>query len=245
MNQGRRGACAPAASLLVRARIGRGRAAFVLASALSRRRRPGPDVAVTRQDGGLVFGGRGQLRGGQCRRRQHLDALVERVLSDPQWISVDLGATRDHTRVVLNWEAAYGRAYPIQVSGDARTWTSIYSTTTGAGGVNDLAVSASSRYLRMNRRPRGTVYGYSLWELQVYGTSGAAGPLRRERLAHCRGRSRPRTTTRAVRASPTTTPRPATPGAVPARRRRHRDDDGHGRRLRSAGRPSVSGSSTR
>jgi beta-glucosidase len=60
------------------------------------------------------------------------------------------------SRVVLSWDTAYGQAYEIQVSDDAASWTTIYSTTTGTGGVEDLAVS-------------GTGYGYSLWEFQVYG----------------------------------------------------------------------------
>ena len=56
------------------------------------------------------------------------------AFSDPQWIYVDLGATYTITRVVLNWEAAFGRAYEIQVSGNATTWTTVFSTTTGTGG---------------------------------------------------------------------------------------------------------------
>src|SRR5688500_12418762 len=69
---------------------------------------------------------------------------------DPQWISVDLGATTSIGRVVLRWEAAYGRAYQIQTSGDAVNWTNIFSTSTGDGGVDDLAVSGSGRYVRMH-----------------------------------------------------------------------------------------------
>jgi hypothetical protein len=94
------------------------------------------------------------------------------AFSDPQWIYVDLGAVHNVTRVVLNWEAAFGRAYQIQVSNDAANWTTLFSTTTGTGGVNDLSVSGSGRYVRLHGTQRGTVYGYSLWELQVYGSGG-------------------------------------------------------------------------
>ena len=92
--------------------------------------------------------------------------------SDPQWIYVDLGATYDINRVVLNWETAYGKAYQIQVSDDASTWSDIYSTSSGDGGVDDLSVSGSGRYVRMYGTQRGTQWGYSLWELEVYGGSG-------------------------------------------------------------------------
>jgi hypothetical protein len=47
---------------------------------------------------------------------------------DPQWIQVDLGATATISQVVLQWEAAYGKAFQVQVSPDATNWTSIYST---------------------------------------------------------------------------------------------------------------------
>jgi parallel beta-helix repeat protein len=91
------------------------------------------------------------------------------TFSDPQWIYVDLGANYTINRVVLNWEAAYATAYQIQVSNDATTWTNIYSTTTGNGGIDDLIVSGTGRYVRMNGTARATAYGYSLYEFEVYG----------------------------------------------------------------------------
>src|SRR6185436_7151690 len=94
------------------------------------------------------------------------------AFADPQWLQVDLGATATVCQVVLNWEAAYGRSFQIQVSADAANWTSIFSTTTGAGGVQTLTVNGSGRYIRMYGTARGTAYGYSLWELEVYGASG-------------------------------------------------------------------------
>ena len=96
--------------------------------------------------------------------------------SDPQWIYVDLGASSNVCRVKLNWEAAYGRNYQIQTSNDASNWTSIYTTTTGDGGIDDLTgLSGTGRYVRMYGTVRATTYGYSLWELEVYSTGGG-GP---------------------------------------------------------------------
>jgi len=93
------------------------------------------------------------------------------AFSDPQWIYVDLQATYDITRVKLNWEPAYGKSYQIQVSSNAANWTTIYTTTTGAGGIEDLnGLSGTGRYVRMYGTSRATVYGYSLWEFEVYGT---------------------------------------------------------------------------
>ncbi|WP_329235965.1 discoidin domain-containing protein [Actinoallomurus sp. NBC_01490] len=98
------------------------------------------------------------------------------VASDPQWLQVDLGASATISQVVLNWETAYATAFQVQVSGDANTWTTVYSTTTGTGGTQTLNVSGSGRYVRMYGTARATQWGYSLWEFQVYGTSGSAPP---------------------------------------------------------------------
>jgi hypothetical protein len=96
------------------------------------------------------------------------------AFSDPQWLQVDLGATDTVSQVVLQWEAAFASAFQIQVSPDANTWTTIYSTTTGTGGTQTLTVAGTGRFVRMLGTARATGYGYSLWEFQVYGSSGGA-----------------------------------------------------------------------
>ena len=94
--------------------------------------------------------------------------------SDPQWIQVDLGANYSVTRVILNWEVAFGSSYQIQVSTNGSSWTNVYSTTTGDGAVDDLSFNGTTgRYVRMNGTQRGTPYGYSLYEFSVYGTVAA------------------------------------------------------------------------
>jgi type II secretory pathway pseudopilin PulG len=88
--------------------------------------------------------------------------------SDPQWITVDLGQVAPIKHIQLAWEAAYARAYQLQVSSDGASWTTLFSTTSGDGGFDDIAVSASGRYVRMEGTARGTAYGYSLYEFGVY-----------------------------------------------------------------------------
>ncbi|HVW94580.1 MAG TPA: DUF2341 domain-containing protein [Mucilaginibacter sp.] len=91
--------------------------------------------------------------------------------TDSEWITVDLGVTCDISEVKLLWEAAYGKKYKIQVSDDNSNWTNIYSVTNGNGGTDDLTgLSGTGRYVRMKGQTRGTGYGYSLYEFQVYGT---------------------------------------------------------------------------
>jgi hypothetical protein len=124
--------------------------------------------------------------------------------SDPQWIYVDLGVPMRIEQVVLHWEAAYGKTYQIQTSNDISTWTEIYSTTTGDGGVDNLAVSGFGRYVRMVSMQRATEWGHSLWEFEVYGVPGTVFlPMAMSRF------SRP-----TVTPTPTPSPTPA-PISIP------------------------------
>lgn len=92
--------------------------------------------------------------------------------SDPQWIELNLGAEYNISGVRLMWETAYGSSYVIQVSNDGSTWSPVYSTTSGAGGVETITgLSATGQYIRMYGTARGTSYGYSLWDFNVYGVA--------------------------------------------------------------------------
>ncbi|MFI2645383.1 discoidin domain-containing protein [Streptomyces sp. NPDC018610] len=92
--------------------------------------------------------------------------------TDSQWLQVDLGASASVTKVVLDWEAAYGKDYKVQISSDGNSWTDLKSVTGGDGGTDTLDVSGQGRYVRMYGVHRATQYGYSLWEFQVFGTAG-------------------------------------------------------------------------
>lgn len=92
-----------------------------------------------------------------------------------QWLRIDLGRTQPINRVRLSWERAYASGYRIQVSDDGVSWTDAFTTRTGDGGTDDLKrLRASGRYLRVLSLQRGTGYGYSLWEVQVYGPGPVA-----------------------------------------------------------------------
>ncbi|MEV6596574.1 discoidin domain-containing protein [Actinoplanes sp. NPDC051346] len=89
--------------------------------------------------------------------------------SDDQWLRIDLGSARVVRAVTLDWESAYGKAYRVEVSNDDRTWETVWSTTTGDGGLDNVRFTATSaRYLRVHGVQRGTGWGYSLREVGVY-----------------------------------------------------------------------------
>lgn len=88
---------------------------------------------------------------------------------DPQWIYVDLGKTYQISQVVLKWEKAFAQGYQIYVSSDGRNWTNIYNTYYGDGGTDTIKTATQGRYVMVYGNRRGTSYGYSLWEFEVYG----------------------------------------------------------------------------
>ncbi|MDQ0902107.1 MULTISPECIES: hypothetical protein [unclassified Paenibacillus] len=54
---------------------------------------------------------------------------------------------------------------------DNTTWTDAFVTTTGNGGIDDNAFTAKNgRYVRVLCTARGTTYGYSLFDFEVYGS---------------------------------------------------------------------------
>jgi hypothetical protein len=81
---------------------------------------------------------------------------------------VDLGSLQNIARVRLDWETAYSQSYRIQLSTDNSTWIDAYATTNGVGGINDLAVPGSARYVRLYSTQRATSWGNSLYEFEVY-----------------------------------------------------------------------------
>jgi beta-glucanase (GH16 family) len=90
---------------------------------------------------------------------------------DNQWLQVNLGAVHTFSEVKVAWGTDYGVSYKIQSSLDGVTWTDVYTTTAGTGGVEDLlGFSATGRYVRLLGLDAATANGYSLWELQVFGS---------------------------------------------------------------------------
>ena len=89
--------------------------------------------------------------------------------SASQWWQVDLGAATSVSRIAINWEGAYAKAFTIQFSSDGTNYTQAYTTTTGTGGQQSIAVTGTARYVRINLTQRALeIYGYSFWEFQVF-----------------------------------------------------------------------------
>lgn len=95
--------------------------------------------------------------------------------NDPQWVYVDLGKKADITSIYIKWEAAYAKTYKIQKSDDEENWQDVYSTSQGKGGEETISLNFSARYVRIYMTVKYfTQYGYSIYEMQVYGLNGMA-----------------------------------------------------------------------
>jgi serine protease AprX len=67
-----------------------------------------------------------------------------------EWIQVDLGSMLPISQVVLRWDAKYAISYNVQVSQDNQSWTSLFSTTSGDGGMDSISFSTvEARYIKM------------------------------------------------------------------------------------------------
>lgn len=96
---------------------------------------------------------------------------------DPQWIRIDLGAVATVSRIRLNWEAAYAKSYRVEFSSDGSTWATKYTTAAGTAGIKEITTATGeARYVRVYGTQRGTAYGYSLFEVEIYGEGGGTPP---------------------------------------------------------------------
>jgi hypothetical protein len=103
------------------------------------------------------------------------------AFDDDESLDVDLGSAFELTRVRLVWEQAHARVYELQVSEDGSSWETVVRVDDGDGGTDEHEIDARGRWVRIHGIERATGYGFSLWEVEVYGRPGpgpeaAAGP---------------------------------------------------------------------
>ena len=87
----------------------------------------------------------------------------------PEWLCVDLGDSTAFGRVKIGWEGEdFPKSYEVQVSDDAQTWTPVYQTTHGHGGLDNLdGLAGKGRYVRVIATDCGR-FGYQVSEFEVY-----------------------------------------------------------------------------
>lgn len=106
----------------------------------------------------------------------NLDTRWSSLFYDPQWITVDLQGLYDIDIVSLFWEVASALVYNIQVSNDNVNWTNLINISSGSGDNEEHNLNGQGRFLRIYCTTRNTEYGYSLYEIEVYGEPINSGP---------------------------------------------------------------------
>jgi len=89
-----------------------------------------------------------------------------------QWIAIDLGRVYKVNEVVINWEAAYGKTYRIELSVNGSSWTTADAAANNSiGGKKTHSFTPTdARHVRMFGVERGLEYGgFSIYEFEVYG----------------------------------------------------------------------------
>jgi beta-glucosidase len=88
--------------------------------------------------------------------------------SDPQFIYIDLESVTHIEQIDIIWETAYAKEYKIQISDNAIDWITIEHITNGDGSIDRIFTSSEGRYIRMFGIQRGTEWGYSIFEFEIY-----------------------------------------------------------------------------
>ena len=85
-----------------------------------------------------------------------------------QWLCVDLSKTENIDHVRLEWENAFASGYRVETSLDGSVWKQVAKVTGGDGGIDLLAFdSTPARYVRVFCTNAGTMWAYSLYEMDV------------------------------------------------------------------------------
>lgn len=104
---------------------------------------------------------------------------ASREYNNKEWIYLDLGSKINISKVILKWEAAYAKSYQIQLSDNGKTWRNVYETYSGGNGnIDEINFpQTSARFVKMYAFERGTEYGYSLYEFEVYNGNKKVSPV--------------------------------------------------------------------
>lgn len=89
--------------------------------------------------------------------------------ADQEWIYIDLGSEMNVYGVELNWENAYAKEFKIQISHDAEHWVDVTREEGKVGKQSVFFDDTKGRYVKIQGIRRGTGYGYSLYEMKIYG----------------------------------------------------------------------------
>ncbi|QNS08579.1 beta-N-acetylglucosaminidase domain-containing protein [Streptomyces xanthii] len=93
--------------------------------------------------------------------------------ADDSWVQIKLAAPTKVAAVTLAWESACATEYRIETSADGVHWTTAATRTPAACGTDVVRLTGgeAASYVRMQGVERNSTWGYSIYEMGVYGTA--------------------------------------------------------------------------
>jgi beta-glucosidase len=92
------------------------------------------------------------------------------IFEEPQWLMIDLGGEFNIDKLIITWESAFASSYKIDVSADRASWKEVFSTEAGRGGTETVTFPLTyARYIKMYMAKKNGDWGFSIWEISVYG----------------------------------------------------------------------------
>lgn len=106
---------------------------------------------------------------------------------DPQEIIVDLGAVYSVKDVAMVWEGAQAKDFTVEVSTDGsayETVATIKNAVSIAHRYDDIVLKEekNARYVKIHGTQRNLTFGYSIWEIAIYGPDEEKAPTATEGL---------------------------------------------------------------
>ncbi|RFM33960.1 PQQ-dependent sugar dehydrogenase [Chitinophaga silvisoli] len=125
------------------------------------------NVTVSGNENGVTMPGSAAVDG-------DINTRWSSAFEDPSYIYVDLGARYNISEVKITWENAKGKDYLVQVADTVGNWHNLKTVTGNNDLINDhTGLTGAGRYVQVYGTARTTGYGYSIFELEVYGNSAA------------------------------------------------------------------------
>jgi len=92
--------------------------------------------------------------------------------SDDEWVQVELPEPAQVRAVTVSWESACAAAYRMQTSVDGSTWTTVRDVIDPSCSLDVFILDEGDpvRFVRIQGVERATTWGYSIYELGIYGS---------------------------------------------------------------------------
>lgn len=89
---------------------------------------------------------------------------------DDQWLVLTFRHPVWVRKVNISWQDAYAKSYDIEVMNNSGQWVRVYSNDESDGGEDTVEITpVLTGKLRVFCNKRATEWGFSIWELEVFG----------------------------------------------------------------------------